>query len=100
MADIKERGLYGKYRVERVDGKDIGRCIVLELDDPNAWPALLTWADTVEADGYEALAADVRQWVTESQEAAYRSVVVCPKCRTFFDPEDLDLHVECCGGGA
>ena len=67
MADNKDRGIYGKYRVERVDGKQIDRCIVLELDDPNAWEALLTWADTVAEDGYEALAGDVRAWVDEEK---------------------------------
>lgn len=56
------RGLYGKYLVERVDGKPLkgGRCIVLEVGDPNAWPALWEWADTVDDAGYAALAADVR----------------------------------------
>lgn len=57
------RGLYGKYLVERVDGKPLkgGRCIVLEVGDPNAWPALWEWADTVDDAGYAALAADVRR---------------------------------------
>lgn len=63
MPDTKDRGLYGKYLVERRDGKSIPHVIVLELDDPNAWPALRLWADTVEADGYDALAADVRRQV-------------------------------------
>lgn len=66
----RERGLYGKYRVERVDGKGIDRCIVLELHDPNSWDALLTWANTVEVDGYVQLAADVRKWVITEQNIA------------------------------
>jgi len=57
----KEEGLKHKYNVERTDGKSLGSCIVLEIDDPNAWPALRVWADTVEADGYEKLAEDVRR---------------------------------------
>lgn len=61
MAD--ERGLYGKYRVERVDGKHVGRCFVLELDDRKTWSALLTWAESVEAEGNATLAADVRKAV-------------------------------------
>ena len=62
MADQKDRGLYGKYLVERVDGKPLkgGMCIVLEVGDPNAHEALHIWADTVEADGYVQLAEDVR----------------------------------------
>ncbi len=67
----REMGLFGKYRVERVDGKSIDRCIVLELHDPNSWPALRVWADTVEADGYTALAHDVRDWI---QQASRRPV--------------------------
>jgi hypothetical protein len=58
-----DRGIYDKYEVYRTDGKGIGRCIVLELRDPNTWAALLTWADTVEAAGNAQLAADVRRWV-------------------------------------
>ena len=63
----RDRGLYGKYRVERVDGKPLkgGFCIVLEIGDPNSHAALLTWADTVEADGYAPLAAEVRALVWE-----------------------------------
>lgn len=70
VADTTERGLYEKYRVERTDGKGVGRCIVLELDDRNSWPALLTWAETVEAEGYVALAADVRAWVLQAEKLA------------------------------
>lgn len=69
-------GLIEKYRVERTDGKPMGPCIVLELDDRNAWPALLTWAETVENDGYVALAADVRKAVLARQrvEDVYENV--------------------------
>lgn len=56
-------GLIEKYRVERTDGKAVGQCFVLEVEDPNTWGALLTWADTVQADGYQALADDVRALV-------------------------------------
>lgn len=68
MSDPKI-GLIGKYRVERVDGKPLkgGRCIVLELGDPNTWDAMLTWADTVERKGYKALAIDVRAMVNEAR---------------------------------
>lgn len=63
--DERDAGLYGKYRVERRDGKALkgGMCIVLELGDPNAHPALRVWADTVEAAGYHQLADDVRALV-------------------------------------
>jgi hypothetical protein len=72
MSDDPTRGLYGKYRVERIDGKSIkgGRCIVLEVGDPNAWPALSQWAETVHTAGYLDLAADVRRLLIEAREAA------------------------------
>lgn len=63
MADNPERGLYEKYRVQRTDGQEVGPCIVMEVRDPNTWTALLVWADTVEAAGYAALAADTRAMV-------------------------------------
>lgn len=59
MADNTERGLYDKYLVERLDGKPVGRCIVLEVRDPNAHPALITWTETMRAAGYNALADDM-----------------------------------------
>jgi hypothetical protein len=66
MSD-KTKGLFGKYRVERLDGKPLkgDACIVLEIGDPNARPAILTWAYTVEIDGYSALAADVREMLAQ-----------------------------------
>lgn len=61
-ANIK-RGLYGKYHVERTDGKPLkgGMCIVLEVGDPNAHPALRVWAETVRAAGYVQLADDIER---------------------------------------
>lgn len=61
MTETHERGLYGKYRVERVDGKEIGPrgCIVLEVDDDRTHAALAVWAERVERDGFSALAGDV-----------------------------------------
>ena len=70
MPDSKSVGLYEKYRVDRVDGKPLGRCIVLELKDPNSWNALLEWADSVAIDGYENLAEDVRASVSHAMKAA------------------------------
>lgn len=63
VADDKSRGLYEKYRVERTDGKTVGPCIVLELDDPNSWEALILWCNTVRRAGYEELGLDVMQQV-------------------------------------
>lgn len=68
--DARDEGLFAKYRVERIDGKGVGRCFVMELDDPNTWPALLTYAETVEAEGYVALATDVRNWILTAEKIA------------------------------
>lgn len=65
MADDPTRGLYEKYSIARTDGKPVGPCIVLELDDPNSLPAIATFADTVEAAGYGLLAGDLRRLVAQ-----------------------------------
>lgn len=66
------KGLYGKYRVERVDGKPIRACFVLEyLDDLHANKALLEYAFSVERVNPE-LAKDLRtewgKWPGRSQQ--------------------------------
>ena len=57
--DNRDKGLYEKYHVERADGKDVGECIVLEFDDPNARAGILTFANSVLEDGYEELYYDL-----------------------------------------
>lgn len=55
----QQRGLYGKYRVEKVNGKPIGRCFVLDYDnDEHARVALEAYADSCESE-FPALAADL-----------------------------------------
>ncbi|MDO3096790.1 hypothetical protein [Mycobacteroides abscessus] len=66
------KGLYGKYRVERMDGKPIRACFVLEyLDDLHANKALLEYAFSVERVNPE-LAKDLRtewgKWPGRSQQ--------------------------------
>jgi len=63
----KSRGLYGKFHIERTDGKSApgekhNGCDYFVLDltcDPHAAPALRAYADSCEAD-YPQLAADLR----------------------------------------
>lgn len=62
----RNEGLKNKYKVERFDGRPVGQCIVLEFSDTNSHAAIATWADTVEADGYAALAHDVREQLAAS----------------------------------
>lgn len=64
---MDNKGLYVKYAVHRLDGKDIGQCFVLELDDEKTWPALLVWAQTVEVHGNLLLADDIRRLVQGRQ---------------------------------
>lgn len=54
----KDRGLYGKYRVEKVNGKPVGECFVLEQHDPYAAIALLAYAEACK-DEYAPLALDL-----------------------------------------
>ena len=64
----KEAGLIEKYRVERTDGKPVEWAFVLQDTDPLAIPALEAYADAAEAEGYEALADDLRDKVVELRE--------------------------------
>jgi hypothetical protein len=54
-----ERGLYGKYRVEKVNGKPTGPVFVLAYaDDPHARAALVAYAESCRQD-YPRLSADL-----------------------------------------
>ncbi len=71
MSD-KSRGLYGKFHIERTDGKSAPGekhhgCDYFVLDltcDPHAAPALRAYADSCEAD-YPQLAADLRAKISQ-----------------------------------
>lgn len=64
--DKKSIGLVDKYQVTRTDGRPMkGPAIVLEWADPNSLPALQTWASTVRAKGFTALADDVESVLRE-----------------------------------
>lgn len=70
MPDDKNRGLYGKYKIERTDGRPVGQCIVLEVDDPNTWNAITVWAATVLREGYQVLGLDALELVEEARRKA------------------------------
>ena len=58
--DSKERGLYEKYRVERVDGKPLkGGCVVLEWGDKSARLGIREFSAAVKASGYKKLSKDL-----------------------------------------
>lgn len=69
-----DRGVYEKYEVIRLDGKGVGECFVLELDDERTWDALMVWANTVEADGNAELANGIRQQVLARMRIGYEEV--------------------------
>lgn len=68
MPDKKSMGIYAKFEVRRIDGSDApgGKhhgCDYFVLDlthDQHARAAILAYADSCEADGYSALARDLR----------------------------------------
>lgn len=66
MSDDRKKGLYGKYQVERNDGKPLkDGCIVLEWGDPNARKGIAAFAQAVRDDGYTALAEDLERKLEE-----------------------------------
>lgn len=63
MADPdRDRGLYPKYIVEKVNGKPVGPCFVMQVHDPHAPAALRAYADSC-AEDFPLLAADLRSMV-------------------------------------
>jgi len=59
MSD-KTRGLYNKYNVTRVDGKEIKYgCVVLEFSDKKAHGAIRKFADEMLKLGYIKLSHDL-----------------------------------------
>ena len=56
----KSKGLFGKYIVDRVDGKPIKEgAIVLEWTDPNARVGIEAFSKKVREEGYTLLADDL-----------------------------------------
>jgi hypothetical protein len=91
----RDRGLYGKYRVEKHNGKPVGECFVLEAHDPHAIAALRAYADSCVGD-FAPLATDLAEladrWETEQK----RPRIKPPKCslcrreRTINDAYDYN----------
>lgn len=65
--DDKEKGLYKKYNVSRVDGKPMGWCFVLEEKDPRAIPALEAYAISAREVGYQKLYDDLKIVIEKMQ---------------------------------
>lgn len=65
--DDKTKGIYNKYRVERMDPSPKHEncvCFVLDMEhDPFAIPALAAYAKACRAEGFEVLADDLESYV-------------------------------------
>lgn len=72
------KGLYRKYRVERIDGKPLkgGMAIVLELGDYKTWPALAALADSVERAGNQGFAEHLRKLISLMRSS--QAALPCP----------------------
>lgn len=94
----KNIGLYSKYRVERVDGKNKGPYFVLGYTtDPHARTALAAYAASCREE-HPALAADLRQALLNSEPPEGTTGAATDE-RTADDKEqqfvrDLDLRLE------
>lgn len=66
----RERGLYDKYRVEKVNGKPVGECFVLEAHDPHAVVALREYAKSC-GDEFPQLATDLTSMANRWSGPAY-----------------------------
>lgn len=66
--DDHDRGLYDKYKVTRVDGKNKGPYFVLApLSDPHAVPALRAYIASCHK-GYPKLAGDLAAWLDPNRD--------------------------------
>lgn len=81
--DARERGLEGRYHVQRADQRPIAWAFVLEDRDPLAIPALEAYADAADMAGYRSLASDLRKKLREMRvlHAEGTVAVVDTSCR-------------------
>lgn len=67
MAENKHLGLYDKYKVKKLNGKDPGPCIVMEFKDPLARRAIYAWAREMLEEGYTKVYIDTLRKLKEHQ---------------------------------
>lgn len=89
-----DRGVYTKYRVEKLNGKPIGECFVLEAHDPHAIAALRAYVTSCVT-AFPNLAVDLSQMADrwhDSQLAAEYAVrcSLCRRERTLRDAYDYN----------
>ncbi|WP_237085781.1 hypothetical protein [Mycobacteroides abscessus] len=90
-----ERGLYAKYRVEKVNGKPVGECFVLEAHDRHAIEALRAYAQSCVND-YPSLSTDLIAMAGRWEDGQICSRIETTKCgpcgreRTLRDAYDYN----------
>ena len=92
--DKENKGLYQKYKVERNDGKEITTgSFVLELKDPHARTAILSYADELEKSGEKKdLVYDLRSWVSRYQLPEEKRTAITFKRLAVVNPDKEALH--------
>lgn len=89
-----ERGLYPKYRVEKLNGKPVGEFFALEATDPHAVAAVRAYANSCAGE-FNPLAVDL--WAMSDRWAkAHLDLKVCKHCPEFIaiTPQSADyVHV-------
>jgi len=65
MSNRKDKGLHDCYEVRKLNGKPLGRCIVLEFDDKIARRAIKAWSYYMREEGYELVANDIVEILKE-----------------------------------
>lgn len=89
------RGLYGKYHVEKANGKPVGECFVLEAHDRHAIAAVRAYADSCAKD-YPSLATDLVTMAGRWEDEQGRPRIEPPQCsecgrsRTLRDAYDYN----------
>lgn len=76
-----ERGLYGKYHVEKTNGRPVAECFVLEAHDRHAIAALRAYAESCAKD-YPSLATDLETMAGRWEDGQGRPRIEPPKCDT------------------
>jgi hypothetical protein len=65
----KQLGLYQKYRVKKLNNKEVGPCIVMEFKDPLARRAIYAWAREMLEEGYTHVYIDTLRKLKEHQDS-------------------------------
>ncbi len=104
----RERGLEARFRVERVDGRDLpggdregADYLVLDIKhDPLAVAAAMTYGIEADVEGYHLLAVDIRNRIRRYQPDRFDKTevaVVAPRGAKLEEPPEVEPHAEAAG---